>query len=229
MNKICVIIPAYNASKNIRKVIEEAKDHVLPVVVVDDGSTDNTTYISKTTKAKVIRFPKNRGKGKALATAFLFAIKNGYNLVITVDADGQHDAKNSIPILLDAYKRFKADMVIGSRAYAFNQMTFLRRFWNRLSAGAISKMAKRKIDDTQSGLRLITTELLQAIPVTTSRYEAELELLIKACKKGFNVITIPISINYIDGRNSSHYRPVVDTFRICMLYLRSLLWPKNIK
>ena len=103
-------------------------------------------------------------------------------------------------------------------------MTFLRRFWNRLGVKAVSRLCHSDITDSQSGFRLIRTEVLREVDLTTEGFDMELELLIKACKKGFSVLSIPINVQMVDGTGSSHFRAVTDTWLVCKLFLRSLFW-----
>jgi hypothetical protein len=94
-------------------------------------------------------------------------------------------------------------------------MTFLRRFWNRLGVKAVPRLCHADITDRQSGFRLIRTEVLKEIALFTSRFETELELLIKACKKGLGVLSVPIKTQQVDGTGPSHFRPVADTWMVC--------------
>ncbi len=159
----------------------------------------------------------------ALRTGFQYAIEKGYELVITLDADGQHDPME-IPTLLKVYQCVKPDLLIASRFGEFDKMPLLRRFWNRLGARAVSRLCHSDITDSQSGFRLIRTEVLKAIELTTTGFEMEMELLIKACKKGFSVLSFPIITPKVDGTSSSHFRPVVDTWLVCKVFLRGLFW-----
>jgi len=223
LNGLCVLIPAYNAEGTLKGVIEGVKRSHLDTIVVDDGSTDSTARIGRQMGVTLLRHPKNRGKGRALRTGFNYVIEHRYEAVVTLDADGQHDAAE-IPRFVDLYRKESPDIIIGSRAAQFNEMPCLRRFWNRLGAKAISRLTKTVVSDSQSGYRLIRTEVIRDVKLTTSTYETEMELLIKACKKGYGVVNIPIISRGIKDTTTSHFRPVVDTFKICMLYLRSLLW-----
>jgi glycosyltransferase involved in cell wall biosynthesis len=144
-------------------------------------------------------------------------------VVITLDADGQHDPAE-IPFLLKIFQGVKPDILIASRGMEFDKMSFLRRFWNRLGVKAVSRLCHSDITDSQSGFRLIRREVLRAVELSTSGFETELELLIKACKKGFSVLSVPINTPRIDGTGSSHFRPVADTWNVCMLFLRGLFW-----
>lgn len=223
MDKLCVLIPAYNAAGTIGAVLEKVRSLGFDTVVVNDGSTDETAHVAQRHEVKVIEHPSNLGKGTALRTGFQFIFQKGYELVITLDADGQHDP-SEIPFLLEVFQSVQPDLLIGSRAGEFARMTFLRRFWNRLGVKAVARLCHADITDSQSGFRLIRTGVLKTIPLRTTGFETELELLIKACKRGFGVLSIPIHVPRVDGTSSSHFRPVTDTWLVCKLFLRSLLW-----
>jgi glycosyltransferase involved in cell wall biosynthesis len=218
-----VLIPAYNAEATLKGVIEGAKRSDLEIIVVDDGSTDSTARIGREMGITLLQHRNNRGKGRALRTGFAHAMEHGYEGVITLDADGQHDA-GEIPRFVNLYRKESPDIIIGSRAAQFNEMPWLRGFWNRLGAKAVSRRTQTLITDSQSGYRLIRVEVLRNVELTTSTYETEMELLIKACKKGYRVLNIGIIGRGISDTSTSHFRPVVDTFKVCMLYLRSFLW-----
>jgi glycosyltransferase involved in cell wall biosynthesis len=220
---IAVLIPAYNASASLRGVIEGIKGHALAIVVVDDGSTDATTEIARAAGVQVLRHRINRGKGVALRTGFWFLLHQGYQAIITMDADGQHDS-SFLPSFIRAYEEGRGDIIIGSRAGEFNAMSWLRRFWNRLGVKAVSKLVGTPLTDTQSGYRLIKAEVLQGLPLRATGYEGELELLIKACKRGHRVVEIKATTHYIDGRPSSHFRPVRDTWLVCRTFLQEFFW-----
>jgi glycosyltransferase involved in cell wall biosynthesis len=223
VSELCVLIPAYNAEATLRGVIEGVKRSRFDIVVVDDGSTDSTPRIVREMGVTLLRHPENRGKGRALRTGFNYVIEHGYEAVITIDADGQHDPAD-IPRFVELYRQGRPDIIIGSRAAQFNEMPWLRRFWNQLGAKAVSRLTKTPVSDSQSGYRLVRTDVIGDLQLTTSTYEMEMELLIKACKKGYRVVTMDVIGHAINDTSTSHFRPVVDTFKICMLYLRSLLW-----
>ena len=218
-----MLIPAYNAEETLRGVIEGVKRNHLDIIVVDDGSTDSTAQIAVEMGVILLQHRGNRGKGRALRTGFTYLMDHGYEAVITLDADGQHNP-SEIQRFVEMYQKGGPGLIIGSRAAQFSEMPWLRRFWNQLGAKAVSQLTKTLVSDSQSGYRLIHTEVLRDLELTTSTYETEMELLIKACKKGYGVVNIPITGQAINDTSTSHFRPVVDTFKICMLYLRSLLW-----
>ena len=223
MNKICILIPAYNAEKRIGPVLEKVRSLGLDTIVVNDGSMDHTEKRAEEYGPHLLKHHRNLGKGAALRTGFQYILEKDYQVIITLDADGQHDP-SVIPFLLKVFFNVQPDLLIASRASEFYRMTWLRRFWNRLGVKAVSRLCHADITDSQSGFRLIRTEILRKISLTTTGFETELELLIKACKKGFGVLSIPINVPKVDGTSSSHFRPVTDTWLVCKLFLRSLLW-----
>jgi glycosyltransferase involved in cell wall biosynthesis len=221
--KICVLIPAYNAQWTLGAVLKEIVPLEVDTVVVDDGSSDETGRVASEHGVQLLKHSLNLGKGAALRTGFQSILRKDYRVVITLDADGQHDPAE-IPFLLKIFESVKPDILIASRAAEFGKMTFLRRFWNRLGVKAVARLCHSDITDSQSGFRLIRIEVLKEVDLSTSRFETELELLIKACKKGFGVLSVPINTQKVDGTASSHFRPVTDTWMVCRLFLRSLFW-----
>jgi len=222
LDKICILIPAYNAQETLGFVLKKIEPFKIDTVVVDDGSSDETKRVALENGAQLLEHPLNLGKGAALRTGFQYILQRDYQMVITLDADGQHDP-SEIPSLLKIFQSVKPDILIASRAAEFGKMTFLRRFWNRLGVKAVARLCHSDITDSQSGFRLIRTEVLKGVDLFTSRFETELELLINACKRGFSVLSVPIKTQNVDGTASSHFRPVVDTWLVCKIFLRSLL------
>ncbi len=223
LDKVCVLIPAYNAQWTLGSVLDKVEPLKVDTLVVDDGSSDETGRVASDHGVQLLKHPLNLGKGAALRTGFESILRKDYQVVVTLDADGQHDPAD-LPFLLDVFQKVKPDLLIASRAAKFGQMTFLRRFWNRLGVRAVARLCHSDITDSQSGYRLIRREVLERVDLTTSRFETELELLIKACKKGYRVLSVPIDTQKADGTASSHFRPVTDTWGVCKLFLRSLLW-----
>ncbi len=222
-DKICILIPAYNAQETLGPVLKKIRPFHMDTLVVDDGSSDGTKRVASEQGVSLLRHPFNLGKGAALRTGFRYILHGEYQMIITLDADGQHDPSD-IPSLLKIFQSVQPDILIASRAAEFGRMTFLRRFWNRLGVKAVARLCHSDITDSQSGFRLIRTNVLREIDFSTSRFETELELLIKACKKGFRVLSVPITTPQVDGTGSSHFRSVVDTWKVCKLFLRSLFW-----
>ncbi|MGB9081782.1 MAG: glycosyltransferase family 2 protein [Desulfuromonadaceae bacterium] len=215
----CILIPAYNAGKTILAVVRECLEHGLPVAVVDDGSTDDTSALLSGLPVTMLRHQQNRGKGAALKTGFAWAVESGFDAVVTVDADGQHDVL-AIPLLAASAQSGKWGILIASRRSQFDQMSGLRKLWNRIGVWCIWKRTGFEITDSQSGFRYYSREVLTTVPLKSNGYALEMEILLKAWKKGFTIGSLPVAARVADGRSTSHYRPVHDTFNISMTFLR---------
>ncbi len=215
---ICCLIPAFNEARTISGVVENAKTFVRNILVVDDGSSDATSERAEKAGAFVIRHTGNLGKGKALRTGFAHALEQGYQAVITLDADGQHDT-SEISHFLSAYEQDAGDIVIGSRLRNKDLIPRYRYIPNQIGIFFISWAAGCRIEDTQSGFRLYKREVLEKIQLETSGFETETEVLIKAAKKGFRIHTIPVSAIY-QSDYKTYFRPVRDFYRISILVLK---------
>lgn len=218
---ICVIIPAYNAEKSITAVIEEALQAGLPLLVVDDGSTDATGATVGRLPVNIISHRHNQGKGAALRTGFAWALSHGFGGVVTIDADGQHDA-GAIPLLVATAREAGFDILIASRFTQFGQMAGLRSIWNRFGVWCMRKRTGFDIDDSQSGFRFYSARLLRGVEFTATGYNLEMEILMKAWRSGFRIGSLPVPAKVADGRATSHYRPVRDTWNICMTFLKHM-------
>lgn len=218
--KTCVLIPCYHEAERIAEVVRKCRRHVPSVLVVDDGSGDKTAEVARQAGAQVLVHPVNQGKGVALNTGFDWAVANDFDAVITLDGDGQHDPAE-IPRFLEAAADPHVHVVIGSRMTDVTTMPRIRRWTNRTTSRWVSRLGHIDVKDSQSGYRLIKTEVLRKVHVRSRRYDAESEILIKAGRAGFKVIEIPISTIYLGGKSSIH--PVLDTVRFIKLVLRSLL------
>jgi glycosyltransferase involved in cell wall biosynthesis len=216
---ICIIIPAFNAEKTIIEVTEEVRRYGLPLLVVNDGSTDSTAHCLDRLDVTTIRHCTNLGKGAALRTGFSWAVRNGFSGVITLDSDGQHDP-SAIPLIASTAERDGFDILVASRRSQFEQMAGLRRYWNRFGVWCFRKRTGFVIDDSQSGYRYYSKRLLSEIELSTEGYEMEMEILMKAWRGGFRIGSIPVAARVADGRATSHYRPVRDTWRICKTFLK---------
>ena len=214
MGDIAAVIPAYNAAASIAAVVSGTSRYLSRIVVVDDGSTDDTTQQARAAGAEVLAHPRNRGKGAALRTAFAALGVAGLDAIITLDADGQHDPSD-IPRLVEAFRSTGADLIIGSRWDEFGGMSRLRRFGNRFSSSALAFFTGLRVPDSQSGFRLYSLPFLSSVRLTGEAYEMEMEVILLASASGKRVETVPIRLLVADGRNRSHFRGFRDTFRIC--------------
>ncbi len=221
---IAVIIPALNAERTIARVVTDAREELEPVIVIDDGSTDATGAAAEAAGAMVLRHEVNRGKGAALKTGFAWALDNNYDAVITLDADGQH-LPGEIPKFVAEYGRNREDLIIGGRAHLFEHMLPRRRNANRFSAWCIAGCSGVAITDSQSGFRLYSARLLRAIKLRTDGFDMESEVIVLAGRRGFEIVTIPIDLGFVNGITTSHFKPLRDTLRIAWTVARSrLLW-----
>jgi glycosyltransferase involved in cell wall biosynthesis len=218
--RVLALIPAWNEALRIRPIIREAKKY-LPVLVVDDGSTDNTAEVAENAGATVVRHRENRRKGAALQTGFDWALDRGYDAVLTLDADGQHDP-TEIPDLLAAFAAGEGDLVIGNRDY--NQMAWPRPITTRVGSWLLSLAMGVYIGDNQSGYRLISRRLLEQMEITTGGFEMEVEMIWEAVRLGLPIAWVPVSTIYgID--KASYFHPIKDTLRFLKTVWR--IWRKR--
>ncbi|HEX2061700.1 MAG TPA: glycosyltransferase family 2 protein [Thermoanaerobaculia bacterium] len=221
--RFAVIIPALNAERTLPRVVIEARRQLEPVIVIDDGSTDATGAVARAVGATVLRHDVNRGKGGALKTGFAWALENGFDGVITLDADGQH-LPGEIPKFIAARAETGADLIIGGRSHLFHGMLPRRRNANRFSAWCIAKASGANISDSQSGFRFYSASLLRTLKLRTNGFDMESEVIVRAGRKGYRIVTIPIELGFVDGLSTSHYKPLKDTLRIAWTVTRARLF-----
>lgn len=228
LSRFCALIPAYNLARTIDEAVRKTKSHLPFVLVVDDGSADDTSNLAEKAGAAVLRVSENRGKGWALRCGFSQVLEGNWEGVVTLDGDLQHDPAD-IPKLLKAHERTGADIVIGSRMAESETMPRIRYYTNKVGVFCISWAAGQPLEDTQSGFRFYSRRVLQSIPLRTTRYDTETEITIKAGLQGLRIVTVPVrTIYYAGEENFSHYRAFTDTFHISMVFLKSLFWRRGI-
>jgi glycosyltransferase involved in cell wall biosynthesis len=218
-----VVVPAKNLEQRVGNVVRRVRDVApdLDVLVIDDGSDDDTSGAAERAGARVVRHEVNRGKGEAIKTGIAEARDGGYDAILTMDGDGQH-APDEIPKFLDAMNTERWDIVVGSRMSDVGDMPPLRVWTNRTTSRIVSLLAGRTIPDSQSGYRIHRTEVVAALPLVSSRYDLESEILIRAGRRGYAIGSVPIASIYEDSE--SHINPFVDTFRFVRLVVRSTFW-----
>jgi len=219
--RYCVVIPAFNAAKTIGEVVRRAKAEGLDVIVVDDGSTDETAAVSAEHGALVISHLRNQGKGCALRTGFAHALRSRCEGVVTLDSDGQHDP-SEIPQLIAAGERQHAGVVLGNRMVDGAPMPRARRWTNSLMSCLVSLRVRQRIPDSQCGFRVIRKEVLDTVFLRARRFEIETELLLRASARRWKIISVPIRSIY--RGQASRIRPVRDGLRFAALLVRSLVW-----
>ena len=216
---ICAIIPTYNNAGTVRQVIDDVLRHCDQVIVVNDGSTDETATVLQALPAgvTVMTHTENKGKGHALVTGFRKAKEMGFTHAVTIDADGQHFA-DDIPLLVEEMRRDPEAIIVGCRNLTEENMPRQNTFANRFSNFWFKLQTGIPLPDTQSGFRLYPLALLKGLRLITSRYEAELELLVFAAWAGVSVKSVSVRVYYPPAEERvSHFRPVYDFFRISVL------------
>lgn len=213
------LIPAYDAARWVGDVVARTAPLVRRVLVVDDGSSDATGEAARGAGAEVLAHDVNQGKGAALRTGFSHLFSTGAAAIVTLDADGQH-LPEQISGLVAAWND-GADLVIGDRSHLFAGMSRVRRISNTLSSRAIAAAAGLDLADVQSGFRLYTRALIEATGFPEARFDAESAVVVRAARRGFRVVAVPISLAVTDGRSTSHYRAMVDSLRIARSVIRA--------
>lgn len=214
----CVIIPTYNNEATLAKVITDVAIYTDLIIVVNDGSTDNTKAIAESFSfVQLISYPKNVGKGWALRKAFAYAAAKGYQYAITIDSDGQHFAKD-LPVFIDKLQTEKNAIIIGARNMDQASVPGGSSFGNRVSNFWFKVETGINSPDTQSGYRLYPLQAIKKMNFITRKYEFEIEVLVKAAWAGVNVVSVPVTVYYAPKEERvSHFRPYKDFLRISVL------------
>jgi glycosyltransferase involved in cell wall biosynthesis len=219
--KICCIIPAYQEARAIGRVVTLSQQYCNHVVVVDDGSTDETGRLAQKSGATVLTHSSNQGKGAALRTGFNYALEHHFEIILTLDGDLQHNP-HSIPRFLKKISE-DYDIVIGSRyTTQSEEMPFIRKLSNLITTRALRVFFKIPVTDSQSGYRAFRRQVLAQIPVRDDGFAAETEILIDAQRAGFRIGEVPIATNY--GDEESKIRASRDTLRWLKTLSRNLFY-----
>ena len=215
LSTVIAVIPAYNEAAEVGKVVQAVHAHQLPVVVVDDGSTDSTAAEARAAGATVLHTERNLGKGAALQVGFRWALEEGAGALLTLDADGQHDPAE-IPRFLEAFTRGDDDLIIGARN--FDDMPWTRYTMNVLGRWTFSWVMGQPMPDNQSGYRLVSRRLaLDSLESEERGYEFEVDMIVRCIEQGYTLGWVPIRTIYND--HPSHINHVKHVYQ----YLR-LLW-----
>jgi glycosyltransferase involved in cell wall biosynthesis len=208
--KILILIPAYNAAGTLPELIARIRKAAadVDIIVINDGSTDNTAAVLSGLKVRFLDNEHNCGKGYALQRGYSYGITNKYDYILTIDADLQH-LPEELPAFLE--NRRGVGICIGTRNMRDRHMPFLRRLGNNLTSIIISVFSGQRIRDSQSGYRMVSTEILRLLRVRSLKYDFESELLFQAGMLGVKVSEIPITTVY--GNSPSYINPLKDTGR----------------
>lgn len=207
---LCVLVPAYREGGRIGTVVRDIRRYCDKVVVVDDGSPDNTAKEAEAAGAHVIRHAQNQGKGAAQRTGMQYAVDQGMDVLITMDGDGQHDPSD-IPGFVREYERSHLPLIMGTRMGDSREMPLVRRLTNRFMSSLLSRRMRQRVTDTQCGFRLYKVDILPRVMPRTDRFDADSEILLNVADAGMPIGEVPVKVIY--GSEQSKIRPFRDTLR----------------
>ncbi len=223
LSKACIIVPAYDAGATLAAVLDDLK-RVIPeraaaIIVVDDGSRDDTAEVARRHDVVLIRHPENRGKGAALRTGFRAALERGFEVALTVDADGQHPAEEARQVLF-ASERAET-LVLGVRNLERDGAPKKNRFSNGISNWFLSRFAGRELRDTQCGLRRYPIARTLALELSGRGYDLEAEIVLFSSWSGVEIVEREVLVRYPEDR-TTHFHVVRDPWRIIWTVLRAV-------
>jgi len=219
--RCAIVIPAYNHGTQVRGVVERCLQLRLPVIVVDDGSTDSTpNVLASLSGLTVIRHKKNQGKGASLLTGFTAALRLA-DWAITIDADGQHDPKDILS-LIRAVPRGQRPLVIGKRAgMEHGNAPWTSRWGRRFANFWVWTSCGRWFSDSQSGFRVYPLPETLHLGTKAKRYQFEVEVLVRAVWRGIPIVETPVRALYGPPEERvSHFRPWLDFWRNTQTFAR---------
>jgi len=218
--KVCVVVPTYNNGKTIVSVVRRIAAFTPHIIIVIDGSTDDTRdRLAQLTDVsfETVDHATNKGKGHALLAGFRRAREKGFDYAVTIDSDGQHYPED-IPLLLEALESHPDALIVGARNLQEQNMPGGNTFANKFSNFWFTVQTGIRLPDTQTGFRLYPLKRLSGLRFVTSRYEAELELLVFAAWAGVELVSVPVRVFYPPQEERvTHFRPVADFARISVL------------
>ena len=205
-----VVIPCFNEEATIARLVGEVRPRLPVVIVVDDGSVDQTAACASKAGAQVVRQQSNAGKGAALKAGIAAAQAQGYKWVVTMDGDGQHRPED-IPTFLVCADGTGATLVVGNRMHQARAIPWLRRAVNRWTSRRISRCVGRCLPDSQCGFRLISLPAWATLRLGADHFEIESDVLLAFVRGGYRVEFVPIQV--VGKGPHSHINPVKDTWR----------------
>lgn len=220
----CVIIPTYNNSATLSGVIDSVLKYTDDIIIINDGSTDNTSVILNNYNfIDIVKINKNKGKGHALKIGFRHANYKGFRYAITIDSDGQHSARD-IPAFLDKIEEEPDTIIVGARNMTQDGIPGKSSFGHKFSNFWFRFETGKKLPDTQSGFRLYPLNRINKMKFFTRKYEFEIEILVRSSWKGIPITYVPINVYYAPhGERISHFRPFTDFTRVSILNINFVL------
>jgi len=235
-SKICVLLPFYNEEKDIVNVAKSILDEGYYVILINDGSTDNSLaniivafdkQIKFSKRLNIISYKQNEGKGYALKRGAREAIRQGYDYVLTMDSDGQTKTEDVKQFITGLKKYPEAKIIIGNRLMNPAQMPPFKRFMNKFSTLIISLLAKQPVGDSQTGFRLIHKDVF-GLDLPANRYEFESEMLIVAGRAGMEIRNVPVKCVYQQGRGFGKWNIIRDVSKFVKLFFKYLFASSSI-
>jgi len=217
-SQTAAVIPAYQDEKHIGDIVRRTRKQLDHVLVVDDGSTDQTTQRAREAGAEVIVHNQNRGKGDAIKTGLAHWSDREITWVSLLDSDGQHLPEEIDRFLTAAASSTQSTFLIGNRMNNLAGMPFIRRVANRYMSKQISRLCRQEIPDTQCGFRMLNRQLVPELLGGGDRFDYDTEVLIVASRKGYRIESVPITTVYTD--QVSKIRPLRDAIRFLQLLWR---------
>lgn len=216
--KVCVIVPTYNNAGTLQEVLKNVLTFTGQVIVVNDGSTDNTLVLLKEfPDVEIVSYDINQGKGYALRQGFKRAVQSGYDYAITIDSDGQHFA-DDLPKFLEKLDEYPNAIIIGVRDMDQESVPGKSSFGNKFSNFWFWVETGIKHKDTQSGYRLYPVKAMEDASFFTRKYEFEIEVIVRSAWSGIDVVEVPVKVFYPEKeKRISHFRPFQDFSRISVL------------
>ncbi|MBD3426002.1 MAG: glycosyltransferase [Candidatus Omnitrophica bacterium] len=222
-----VVIPSFNEARTIGSIVRHIVGMGLTVLVIDDGSVDNTERAALDNGAIVIRHRRNLGKGFSVREGIRHVLKKtNFEWMIMMDGDGQHHPED-IPALMERTRSEEVEIVIGNRMLQTKTMPSARFWTNKFMSWVISGICKQQIPDTQCGFRLIKTKVLEMLKLTSQKYDIESEMLMQAAHHGMNIASVKIQTIY--GEEISEIHPVRDTIRFFKLIFTHHMSPNGLR
>ncbi|VGO12473.1 Polyprenol monophosphomannose synthase [Pontiella desulfatans] len=211
IEKLCVLVCAFNESGHIGQVVRGIIEHqACEVVVVDDGSSDNTATLAEQAGARVLRNSENLGKGASLKRGFEHVCNQGFDAVVVVDGDGQHDPAE-IGCFLDAYERTRIPVLVGNRMADTTGMPYIRRWTNRTMAWILNRLVRIYVADPPCGYRFYRTDVLPFIMSDLPRFAFEFDVLVHAALRHIRIDSVRVSTIY-NRKRRSHVAPIRDAW-----------------
>jgi glycosyltransferase involved in cell wall biosynthesis len=214
---VAALIPAYLEAAHIEAVANRTRAQLDHVMVVDDGSADETAAEARKAGVEVIRHERNQGKGAAIKTGLRELLARGFRFVLILDGDGQH-LPEEIPAFLAEANRCGAAFVVGSRMSDTKKMPWVRKMTNRFMSAQISRLCGQRVPDSQCGFRMMRNDVIPHMFCESNNYEYETEMLLIASREGFRIASVPVSTIY--GGEQSKIHPLRDTVRFFQLISR---------